>query len=1670
MRRFEIIESIRDKKGKGNRTVLFVSIAVFLFFISVPFVSTQAADVDNCQFLFGDTCCDNLASSFVPATGGPYVNNATKSTWGYCGVGYASFDSYIEVLNYITCPPGHALYAGYQEGTKHIIFYSGAYIGTPVVPIDWNIYVETGGGENLYFTTVNAYADCNDGTPTPVQLETRQVWYCFIPKNWCSVCTNGQTRSCYPGPSGTENVGECKAGTQTCVNGQWGACQGEVTPQTEICDGKDNNCNNSTDEGLSTDTDGDGHYTKGSCKTPHDDCDDNDPTVYPGATELCDGKDNNCDGEVDEGLSTDADGDGHYTKDSCKTPNDDCNDSDNTIYPGATELCDEKDNDCDGEIDEGCCEDKDGDGHYRKCDTCPQGDDPADDDPTVYPGAPELCDGKDNDCDGQTDEGLSTDADGDGHYTCDSCDPPNDDPDDSDPTVYPGADDVADNQDNDGDGEEDENSGGGGGCNSTDTGSSTSLSTGHYHHAQDIFNVITLIYDSRRKSEGTLGKGWAHSYDTKIEIDIDKSLELTEYGSAVNFRLSGNTYIAEPRSGIQAEIIINPDNTYTLTKKDGTVYQFDASGRLLSITDRNSNQTTLTYTGNLLTSVTDPYGRVTLFTYDASNRIIQITDPANRNTTLGYNADGLLSTVTNPDGSKWTYTYDASGNMVSKTDPAGATTSNTYDSSGRMIKATDSEGNTKTLSYDQTNKKTTVTNWNAGIWTYKYDNYLDVSTEITDPDGNIKQKVYDSSKNLISETDESGNTTTYTYDENGNMLTSTDPANNVTAYMYNSFGQTTSVTTPDGNTTTYSYDTKGNLLSVTDPSGATSTFTYDTQGHVLTSTDPDAKTTSYMYDNYGNVSFITTSDGNSYSFIYDITGNLLSQTDSDGNTTTYEYDIMGNLIKVTDPSGTSSQFTYDSMGRRTSSTDANGNVTRYEYNSKGQITKVIDALGNVTTYEYGNASCSSCSSSPDKLTSITDANGNKTTYEYDLLGRLIKETDPEGKVISYEYDSIGNLISKTDATGVTITYTYDSLSRLTDIEYPDTTLNVSYAYDSTGKILTMTDQSGTTEYSYDDSNRLIEEIRTIDGLSYTTSYTYTSGGKLLSITYPSGRVINYNYNESGRIISVSETKGDVTSYIITDITYNTNGSIASITYSNSITTSKTYNSNGSLSSLVIGDLKSLSYTRDNVGNITSITDALDSTKNKTYVYDVLYRLTQAVGQWGTLQYSYDPVGNRMAETSNDGLTNYTYSANKLTSSSGVKSYTFSYDANGNTITENQKQYIYNQNQRLIKAVEGTKVLGEYLYNANGQRVKKIANNRTTYFIYDQAGNLIEEADERGQVISDYIYLGSVPIARVDEWWKEMDLPDVPTEVVVTPGDTQLTVSWNANAEPVDGYKVYYGTESGNYTDSVGVGNTTSYTITGLTNGTSYYITVTAYADIKATYYYHTDHLVTPIMMTDKNGSMVWEGEFLPFGEEYSIAGSVTNNLRFLGQYFDKETGLHYNYFRDYKPEIGRYLQRDPIGFKGGINPYNYTNNPVNWTDPFGLYDCTYDVSDHTMTCTPNNSGNPTFSSSDYVSGNNLDPNCCDCQDNPNRDDVAFHGPIPDGDYTIEAQRTNSSRRDLTPAPTNEMHGRSGFQTHGCSDRDTCSQGCIAATTNTTRDEFNRLMSLEEGNNTLLVEP
>ncbi|CAI8880618.1 Rhs family protein [Pseudomonas sp. IT-P74] len=102
------------------------------------------------------------------------------------------------------------------------------------------------------------------------------------------------------------------------------------------------------------------------------------------------------------------------------------------------------------------------------------------------------------------------------------------------------------------------------------------------------------------------------------------------------------------------------------------------------------------------------------------------------------------------------------------------------------------------------------------------------------------------------------------------------------------------------------------------------------------------------------------------------------------------------------------------------------------------------------------------------------------------------------------------------------------------------------------------------------------------------------------------------------------------------------------------------------------------------------------------------------------------------------------------------------------------------------------------------------------------------------------------------------------------------------------------------------------------------------------YYFHTDQIGTPLEMTDREGQIVWQATYKAWGAVEKLAvNDVEQNLRFQGQYFDDETGLHYNTFRYYDPEVGRFVTQDPIGLFGGYNLYSYAPNTTAWTDPWG---------------------------------------------------------------------------------------------------------------------------------------
>jgi len=327
------------------------------------------------------------------------------------------------------------------------------------------------------------------------------------------------------------------------------------------------------------------------------------------------------------------------------------------------------------------------------------------------------------------------------------------------------------------------------------------------------------------------------------------------------------------------------------------------------------------------------------------------------------------------------------------------------------------------------------------------------------------------------------------------------------------------------------------------------------------------------------------------------------------------------------------------------------------------------------------------------------------------------------------------MTSKKDATNTTISYQYDAANRLTKIDFPSDT-DITYAYDTCtngkGRLCSMADASGKTGYEYSKKGQITKETKIIDSKTYITQYTYDQNGNMKTMTYPSGKVITYNYTND-RAVSVLNGAANLASSII----YKPFGGMSGLTYGNGLTETISYDNQYRLSSIVVPGILNLASAFDANGNITAMTNSIEATKNKSFTYDALDRLSAGTssGIWGSLAWTYDGVGNRKTENTNA----YTYTANtnKLASANG-KSY--GYDNNGNTTAEAARAFTYNDNQRLIRVVDAGVTKGEYTYNGNGQRVKKLVSGVTTIFHYDQTGQIIAESNSAGTVTAEYVYL------------------------------------------------------------------------------------------------------------------------------------------------------------------------------------------------------------------------------------------------------------------------------------------------------------------------------------------
>ena len=1023
--------------------------------------------------------------------------------------------------------------------------------------------------------------------------------------------------------------------------------------------------------------------------------------------------------------------------------------------------------------------------------------------------------------------------------------------------------------------------------------------------------VWQRTYSSALQRTGWLGQGWALPISDSLALSAEEVVVLDAFDREITFSL--------PRVG---DAIYSPSEQITLARTGETTFE---------LVDNNGLRTqfAVLYGDGMarLTGWQDANDNHIRITYDAARLPSRIDDSAGHSVALDFGRVGgdvrLLGVALLPpepaaDAQTLVrYEYDYAGNLQRVRNRAGDVVRQFAYRNHIMVEHGQPDGLVSRYEYDvEAPEGKVLRNWtNLGEW-WEF-RYLDGETVVTDQLGRTQRYRFDARGRLLAEVDAAGGVTTRHLDANGNLLELTDPAGRTVRYRYDErsrivrverggrgtgivydsrFDKPALITDALGATTVLRYDSQGNLACVTNALGQRTAYQYDDRGLPVKVVDARGGVKQLDYNRAGQLIRYTDCSGSTSSFTYDEQGRLVRTVDPNGNGSTYVYDALGRLQAVTHADGTTERYEYDALGRLVAHVDPAGHRTAYELDRDGRPLKRIDARGGVLEYRYDTAR---------RIAELINENGDAHRFVYDALDRLAEETTFDARLTRYRYDDSGLIVGKeelgcaprTETTPIATTYVRDPLGQLTEKVISRVTgaaqaqqMRLRYAYDALGRMTQAINANATVSMTYDALGQLVEERTEASGTVTSLRHAYDELGNRVQTTLPDGRVLNNLYYGSGHLHQVN-LDGEVVTDIERDHAHRmiarTQGALVS---------QFQYDPVGRLLSQTAGPLAAgagassspviaLRYEYDEVGNLVTIDDARNGVTR--YGYDPIGRILSAVQPDLSERFAFDPAHNLIDTT--------VAPAAGRVEGNRIRVYEdkrYDYDAHGNVVEKRigkhtRMRFEWNVLHQLVRSVvarpsSDTEQTVSYAYDPFGRRIAKRDAFGVTRFVWD--GNRLL-CEQRGSVSRTYVYgeEAFVPLARVD--------------AVADGGGT-------------------------------------------------------ARAEVR---HLHTDHLGTPRELTDADGRVVWAARYRAWGNVLQVvqdeasstlaAESIADELasaqpvRFQGQYFDDETGLHYNRFRYYDPDLGRFISVDPIGLSGGENTYRYTSNPIYWVDPLGLAPC-----------------------------------------------------------------------------------------------------------------------------------
>ncbi|MDS7928269.1 RHS repeat-associated core domain-containing protein [Acinetobacter sp. V102_4] len=875
------------------------------------------------------------------------------------------------------------------------------------------------------------------------------------------------------------------------------------------------------------------------------------------------------------------------------------------------------------------------------------------------------------------------------------------------------------------------------------------------------------------------------------------------------------------------------------------------------------------------------------------------------------------------------YDYDTQGNLIQVIDQNGHIRAYEYNSFHQLTRYTDRTGRGQNIRYESTDAKAkaieewaddgsfhTKLKWHPRLRQVAVYDAYDVPTYYYfDLNGfTYRTRLAD------------GRESWYSRDGQKRITRQIDFEGRETQQEYNDQDQLVKIVQPNGGVIRFAYDKNNMPIEIKDAEGNIWKREYNTRGHVSKEINPLGQMTQYKYNNDNQLVEVIDAKGGVKKIQYNELGQMTSYTDCSDKSSYWEYDKSGKLLSQNNADMQKVQFIYSGKNQDQLETIIypDGLKEHFEHDEEGRLLQHTDTKGLVTQYQYNQVGL---------LAQRIDANRHRIAYQWDKQGRIQKLINQNQAEYVFAYNSYGYLVREQAFDGEEKHYNYNENGRLLQIRQPNILTQFDYYAD--GQIASKsfthlhTGQKQTEQFDYNLNSQLSRarnDVSQIDfyrnalgqlvrehqhykisGLQPLTAvlrYEYDELGNLIKTIRPDGQTLNHLVYGSGYIYAIGLNHQEIASFQRDDLHRETTRRLV-----NGLIQSKQYNDVGLLSSQFIQPEQDTQ-------------DYLQYQAHRHYHYDENYLLSQVEdSRLGKVNYQYDSIGRLIAAQSAAKAERFSFdpAGNLIDSDSGfspsqiknnlIRSYKgkhYQYDAQGNVIEmiqagKNLKLTWDNQN-RLVRS-DNNGLVTEYGYDVFGRRLYKKTANAFTLFGWDGDLMIWESLkSEQASYTKHYIYEPDsfVPLlqAGYQDFIQLIETPDY-QEYQTKPYSIYKDPVWNRDLRKKR-------------------------------------------TDLEQITFYHCDQVGMPQSMTDARGECVWEilqdtwGTALEIKKLNQDNPFEENNLRFQGQYYDQETGLHYNRYRYYEPYSARYISKDPIGLEGGMNTSTYVSDPNQWVDPMGL--------------------------------------------------------------------------------------------------------------------------------------